>query len=183
MKILKIFIVIFAITIASFIGFGIRSRILDNKIKSLTNTYNIRQATVDNIYAEINISDAQSERDRAFLEMMFSEIFTFYDIDDFKAAKDNAKHYGLSDDFINRFYDMGELNDSAYAEAMLDVLCKYESSDLYLIERRDNIGYYIAVVTLDTVKYNNSFDIVLFLTLADSGEENDRVKSIIYYNT
>ena len=183
MKILKIFIVIFAITIMSFIGFGIRNRILDNKIKSLTNTYNTKQATADSIYSEINISDAQSESDLVFLELMFSEIFTFYDLDDFKDAKENAKQYGLSDDFVDRFYDMSELNESAYAESMLDVLCKYSSSDLYLIERRGNIGYYIAVVTLDTVKYNNSFDIVLFLTLTDSGEENERVRSIIYYDT
>lgn len=182
-KLLKIFIVIFAVTAVFFVSFVIRNRVLDNKIKKLTDTYNNRQVTADSMAAEINMTDAHSEHDRAFLEMMFSEIFTFYDADGFEEARQSAGYYNLPADFIDRFYDTSELRDSGYAEAMLDILCQYDSSKLYLINRKDNIGYYVASVTLNTVKYDSSFDIVLFIALADSGDEGERVKSIVYYNT
>lgn len=183
MKILKIIIVIFAVTAVFLVSYIIRSRVLDNKIKTLNDTYTAKQAIADNMAAEINAADSRSEYDRYFLETMFSELFTFYNLDDFKKAKENAGYYGLSDDFISSFYDMTELTDNGYAESMLDILCEYESSKLYLINRKDNIGYYVATVTLGTVKYNSNFDIVLFIALADSGGEHERVKSIIYYNT
>lgn len=182
MKILKVVIVIFAVTAIFLVSFAVRNRVLDNKIKMLNDIYAAKRAIADSMAAEIDAADSRSEYDKTFLETMFSKLFTFYSIDDFKEAKKIAGYYNLSDDFINSFYDMTELTDNGYAESMLDILCEYDSSKLYLINRKDNIGYYVATVTLSTVKYNSNFDIVLFIALADNGGEHERVRSIIYYN-
>jgi len=180
--ILKIIIVIFSITIFSLTGFGIRNIILDKKIKVLETEYSKNCTIADGMAAEIDASDSKSKQDKAFLDNMFDEIFTFSDISEFKDAKMNAKSYNLSEDFIERLYDMSEYTSSAYAETMLSVMCKYDSANLYLLGRNGNIGYYVADVNLKTVKYTSEFRLILFITLADSGDLNERVKSIVYYN-
>ena len=180
--ILKIIIVIFSITIFSLTGFGIRNIVLNKKIKALETEYSKNCTIADGMAAEIDASDSKSEQDRAFLNNMFDEIFTFSDISGFKDAKVNAKSYNLSEDFIDRLYDMSEYTSSAYAEAMLSVMCQYDSADLYLLGRNGDTGYYVADVSLKTVKYTSEFRLILFITLADSGDLNERVKSIVYYN-
>lgn len=179
-KIIKVVIVILALTIFSVAGFGIRSVILDNNIKALESEYSRLQAITDNLRREIDASDSRSSQDKIFLDNMFGEIFTFYDINEFRDAKVNAKSYGLPEAFIEKLYDTTELSSSAYAESMINVMCRYDSSDLYLLGRNDNVGYYVAIVNLKTV--NSSFSLALFITLADSGDLNERVKSIVYYN-
>lgn len=179
-KIVRIAIVIIVIMIFSVVGFGIRCIILNNKIAILEDEYRRKQAIADSMKRSIDVSDSHSEQDRIFLENMFGEIFTFYDISEFRDAKVNAKSYNLPEAFIARLYDTTELSSSAYAESMIEVMCKYDSSDLYLLGRSNDIGYYVAIVNLKTV--NSSFRLALFITLADSGDLNERVKSIVYYN-
>lgn len=181
MKILKVIIVIAVISIASIIGFFIRNAYLDKQIAILENECLQKQAIAESMLTEINLTDEQSVQDKEFLETMFNEIFTFYDMDGFDNARINAVCYGLPQRFIDRFYDTSELSSSLYAEAMLDVMCKYDSSSLYLLDRDDDTGYYLAKVTLDSVKYNSSFEIAIFVSLAESGDENQRIRAMTYY--
>lgn len=181
-QILRIIVVIFALIVFSLIGFGIRSVILDKKIKALDVEYSKKQAIADNMAAEINAKDSVSEQDKVFFDTMFSEIFTFGNISEFRDAKANAKSYNLSEDFVERLYDTSEYSQSAYAESMLSVMCQYDSAKLYLLGRENGTGYYVADVTLKTVKYSSDFHLILFVVLADSGDLNQRVKSIVYYN-
>lgn len=174
-------VIIFAVILFA-VSMILQGRSYDKQIEQLSETYAEKQQEADNLVQNVDIVDEQLQKDKAFLEIMFDEIFTFHDIDEFDGAMQNAMTYNLSDRFIANFYDKSELN-GGYADALLDVLCEYDSSELYLLERSNNIGYYVADVTLDTVKYNSSFRIILFIAIADSGDVNERIQSIIYYTT
>ena len=126
---LKIVCVILPVAVMAFIGFGLRTMFLNRRIAELTETYNHQKAIADSMVSAINVSDTQSVSDISFMNVMFDEIFTFYNVDDFRTAKQSAKEYGLPDIFIDRFYDMSELNEYAYAESLIDVMCSFSSAD------------------------------------------------------
>ena len=180
-KILVVISIIAIAAIIAIIGFIFREKVYDNRIAELEEEYNRIQATAESVFLEINLTDLQYEKDKDFLDTMFDEIFTFYSIDDFNVAKTDAKSYGLPDGFINRFYDTTDYTSSLYGEAMLKVMCRYDASDLYLLDRQDNVGEYLAIVTLNNVEYNSTFKLALFISLADSGDMNERVQSMVYY--
>lgn len=180
-KITTIICVIVPIIIVILIGFGFRTMFLNRKIAALTETLNQKQAIVDSMISEIDMQDKQCNDDISFLNIMFDEIFTFYDIDDFMTAKQNAVDYGLSNAFVDNFYDTRELYQNAYAEQLLSVLCKFESADYYLLGRKDGTGFYAVPVKLSTVKNGGYVNIVLFLTINETGDLDERVSSIVYY--
>lgn len=182
-RILKVVLVV-AIIYGIFIsGFFIRNLLLHREIERLENIVSTNEETIRQYaFANGDRTDEQSKTDIKFMQYVFNEIFTFYDLEDFKRAKKNATEYGLPESFVESFYDTSELSSSVYSEAMLDVMCKYESSDFYLLERSEGIGYYFGLIELNTVKYNTTFSIAVFVSIRDSGDETERIQSIVYYN-
>ncbi len=181
-KELKLIIAIAVVGVIFAVGFGIRFMFLDREIDRLNNELAQRTIVMTNMQSTAGLTDLQFEADKKFLDEMFGDIFTFHNENEFDGAKQNAETYALPSNFISVFYDKTELTDNIYGDAMLDILCEYSSSDLYLLDRQDNIGYYYAVVTLDTVKYNSDFRLGLFISLADSGDICDRVGSLVCYS-
>lgn len=172
------FIVI--LLIASLIGFEINKKYLDDQIKSLEAQRDNLQVTYNTLLMQEDFTDVYYAKDKAFLDEMFDDIFTFYDEDEFYGAREQAKAYGLPDGFIDLFYDTTELT-GAFVN-MLDIICQYNSSDLYLLDRQDGIGYYVAIVDLDMVKYQESIQIGIFIALSeDDNSDFGRVKSMIYF--
>lgn len=179
---LKIGIVIFLLTIGSFLGMFLRLKLLDDQIKSLQDKHERIQEIADELVSAALHTDSQSKTDITYMNTVFEHIFTFYDLDGFEKAKQEAIEYGLPVSFVNRFYDTAELT-GAYAEAMLDVMCKYNSADFYLLDRQGDEGIYYAVVVFDTVKYSNSqFKIAFFIGLKDHGSEVDRFTFVDYFS-
>ncbi len=182
-RVLEIIVFITVVCAVMSAGFFIRNLLLDRKIEQLETTLATNNETIKSYaYDNARKTDLQSETDIKFMQYVFDEIFTFYDIEDFKRARNNALAYGFPESFVNNFYDMSELASSMYTEAMLDIMCKYESSEFYLLDRYDGVGYYFGVITLNTVKYNTSFPIAVFVSISDSGDETERMQSIVYYN-
>lgn len=166
--------------IASLIGFAISKRQLDKQIKSLEAQRDDLQVTYNTLLMQEDLTDIYYANDKAFLDRMFDDIFTFYDENGFYGAREQAKAYGLPEGFIDLFYDTTELT-GAFTN-MLDIICQYNSSDLYLLDRQDGIGYYVAIVDLDMVKYQESIQIGIFIALSeDDNSDFGRVKSMIYY--
>lgn len=181
-KELKLIIAIAAVGVIFAAGFGIRFMFLNREINRLNDTLAQRTEIMNSMQSVAGLTDSQFEADKKFLDEMFGDIFTFHNETEFDGAKQNAETYALPSNFVNPFYDKTELTDNIYGDAMLDILCEYSSSDLYLLDRQDNIGYYYAVVTLDTVKYNSDFKLGLFISLADSGDIYERVGSLVCYS-
>lgn len=181
-KFLKI-LVIAAIALAmSFGGVLIQSAIYDNKIVSLQRQLDKKQAIANDLIAKSRRTDAQSVTDKKIINGIFERIFTFYDLEGFEKARNIAVDYNLSTDFVNSFYDTSELS-GVYAESMLDIVCKYNSAEIYFLDREEDVGYYYATVKLDTVKYVNSqIEFGFFIAIQDHGDESERIKSLIYYN-
>lgn len=173
-------IVLIAILSASVIH---RLHAYDTSIQSLVAKYDSLQKTMQNFEKENLLSDDQSDYDKNFMNAVFERIFTFYNYDDFVEARSQAEvHYKLPSNFINRFYDTTELS-GLYAGDMLDIVCEFVSADFFLLDREEDVGYYYAIVELSTVKYStSSIEIAFFIALADHGEDDERFRSIVYYN-
>lgn len=178
--IIKFIVPVAAVLCVFIVGAVIRHIYLSNQIKELAAYFETLNSQADEMEQQINISDAQSKTDKAFLDIMFDDIFTFYSEDDFDGAKQMAESYNLPKNFVESFYDKSELN-SGYAE-MLDIMLKYDSCDLYLIERSNSVGYYIAVVNLDLVKYSDKIQMAFFIALGENGDISERVYSMACYN-
>lgn len=182
MKILKIMFVIALLVSVSFLGSFFYERSCDAKIAKLQTICEYKQRTVDALIADAYKTDKQSEIDECYMDAVFDDVFTFYSRDDFDKARSSALEWGLPVSFVNRFYDTAELT-GMYADSMLDIMCKYDSADFYLLDRKDDIGYYFAVVKLDTVKYSNSrFELGFFIAIKNHGVETERFSSVVYYN-
>lgn len=176
---LKIIITAAAVIAIFIIGIRIRHIFFDREIEALRAKADSLTAAAENMKNNMSLSDEQSKNDALYLDVLFKDIFNFTSIEEFEDAKINASSYGLSNRFVNSFYDTTELT-GAYAEEMLNIYCSYESSDLYLLDRYDDTGYYYAVVTLKTVNLRSSeIKLALFIALQDSGD--NRVSSIVYY--
>ena len=181
MRVFRIIALVGLVAVLSFSGAVIQNKMYDNRIAELETIRNSKQTVADEMIEQAYRTDSQSKVDKNFMNEVFEQIFTFYDYDGFIKARDIAVSYNLPSDFINRFYDTSELT-SLYAESMLDIICQYNSADIYLLERSDDVGYYYVTVNLDTVKYSsNRIRLGFFVAMQDHGSELDRFKSIIYY--
>ncbi len=181
-RFLIIFLVIASLVALPFAGLGIQSLIYDNQIAELTAVTEHKQAVADKLIADTHRVDAQGIADAELMIALFDKIFTFYDIEEFEQARAYAVESGLPASFVNNFYSTAELS-GMYADAMLDVICKFDSADIYLLDRDGSIGYYYVVVNLDTVKYVNSrFRLAFFITMDSLATETERFVSMLYYN-
>ena len=178
---IRILCVVAVISALSFLGSVLYEKQLDNKIGQLEAACEQKRAVVNSMIAAAYHTDEQSEDECEILEKIFENIFTFYDMEDFNAAREAAVSYGLPDDFVNAFYSKDELSNMC-AESMIDVMCRYDSSEIYLLDRSDNIGYYYAVVTLNPVKYGGQFFIGVFVSLETNSDDSKRIASFVYYN-
>lgn len=182
MKVFRMLIVLIPICVILFGGIAIRSVLLDKQIASLEGTCEVKQSVIDKLMAQAFHTDEQSVSDKKYMETAFSRIFTFYNMDEFDAARDRAIGYGLPKDFVNCFYDKSEMS-SIYAESMLDVMCKFKSADFYLLDRDETTAYYYADVKLDTVKYSDSvIELGFFIALRNEGIDTERFASVVYYD-
>jgi len=170
----------FTFVSVAFAGYFIQNAIYDNEISKLENDIAHKQQVVDEKIGSMIKTDKQIKTDIDFLNYVFENIFTFYNLDEFKEAKETAVSCGLPDAFVERFFSESEFS-NMYADAMLDVMCKYDYADIYLLEKADGMSYYYATVKLDMVKYNRSFELAFFITLQDSETNSDRFVSVIYY--
>lgn len=178
----QLLIIMGVVIVVSFNGFVIQNKIYDDRISSLALVRDEKQNIAHDLIQKALHTDTQSSIDKQFLNQVFRDIFTFYDMDGFYQARNAAVEYGMPSDFVNSFYDTSEL-DNQYAESMIDVICQYDSADFYLLDRSDDIGYYYVTVKLDTVKYTSGrFELGFFIDLKSSGNEFDRFESVIYYN-
>lgn len=181
-KFLKILVIAAIVLTASLGGVLIQSAIYDNKIVLLQRQLDKKQIIADDLIAKSRRTDTQSVTDKKIISGIFERIFTFYDLEGFEKARSIAVDYNLSTAFVNSFYDTSELS-GIYAESMLDIVCKYNSAEIYFLDREEDIGYYYATVKLDTVKYVNSqIEFGFFIAIQDHGDESERIKSLIYYN-
>lgn len=181
-RFLIIFLVIASLVALPFVGLGVQSLIYDTQIKELESVVEHKQVVADKLINDTYRVDAQSASDIELMMAMFDKLFTFYDINEFKKAKAYAVESGLPANFVNNFYSTAELS-GMYADAMLDVICQFDSADIYLLDRDDNIGYYYVVVNLDTVRYANSrFQLAFFITMDSLAYETERFVSMLYYN-
>lgn len=178
---IKAKIIIFIVAVIVLVScFLLQHLIFDNKIEQLTAIRDMKQTVVQDYASDVYQTDTQSVADKQLLTSVFEKAFTFYNMDDFEAARAFAVSCNLPADFIECFYDTAELSD-IYAQSMLDIICKYDSSDIYLLDRADGVAYYYAVVTLDTVKYTNgTFKLAFFIALRD--DLTDRFASFVYYD-
>ncbi len=181
-KFLKILVIAAIVLTVSFGGVLIQSAIYDNKIVLLQRQLDKKQIIADDLIAKSRRTDTQSVTDKKIISGIFERIFTFYDLEGFEKARSIAVDYNLPTAFVNSFYDTSELS-GIYAESMLDIVCKYNSAEIYFLDREEDVGYYYATVKLDTVKYVNSqIEFGFFIAIQDHGDESERIKSLIYYN-
>jgi hypothetical protein len=181
-KFLKILVIAAIVLTVSFGGVLIQSAIYDNKIVLLQRQLDKKQIIADDLIAKSRRTDTQSVTDKKIISGIFERIFTFYDLEGFEKARSIAIDYNLPTSFVNSFYDTSELS-GIYAESMLDIVCKYNSAEIYFLDREEDVVYYYATVKLDTVKYVNSqIEFGFFIAIQDHGDEFERIKSLIYYN-
>lgn len=165
--------------IVSVAGYFIQDRLNNAKIENLTAERDKKQNIVVEMKQAAELADEQSTKDKAYIDAVFKQIFTFYNRDGFKHARNTAVDYGLPADFINRFYDAETLSDM-YADTMLDVMCEYDSSNIYLLDRDDDFSYYYADVRLNMVKFSGTISLSFFITI-DNDANAERFASIIYF--
>ena len=179
MKKIRIFVCII-VTAAIFVGgYVIKLNLYDERIADLTTIRSNKQSVADSLKERAQVIDEQSKTDKAYIESVFGQIFTFYDLDGFKRARNLAADNAMPADFINSFYDMTTLSD-IYADEMLDIVCRYDSADIYLLDRDEHMSYYYADVKLSLVKYSGTIELSFFITVNnDAGA--DKFASIIYY--
>lgn len=179
MRKVRIFVYIL-VTAAIFVGgYVIKLNLYDESIAALTSVRDDKQSVVNDLKEQAQVIDEQSKADKTYIESVFGQIFTFYDLDGFKRARNLAADNAMPADFINSFYDMTTLSD-IYADEMLDVVCKYDSADIYLLDRDEHMSYYYANVRLSLVKYRGTIELSFFITVNnDAGA--DKFESVIYY--
>lgn len=164
---------------ASIIGACVRSSILNSEIKKLETQRDEISTTLESLISNTSLSSSNYINDKKYFELMFNEIFTFYNIDDFDNAKRTAYEYGLPESFVESFYNKKELTNSDYTGASIDVVCKYDSAEYFLLQETDSgERYYMINVKLDMVKFNYLINLMFFIEVTN-GES--RVKSMIYY--
>lgn len=179
-NVLKIFVIIMAVCVVMILTAVLHSKSLDKQISKLEEQRTELQTIANDVIAESRHIDSQSQSDIKLLEEVFSNMFTFYNEDDFDAACEYARRHGVPELFVSSFYDKSELG-SMYADAMLDILCHYESADIYLLNRNDEAAYYYADVTLNMVSYDSTFNLGIFVSLKNDGVETERITSMLYY--
>lgn len=165
--------------IVSVAGYFIQGCLNDAKIDKLTAECDKKQNIAAEMKQAAELADEQSMKDKAYIDAVFKQIFTFYNLDGFKQARNTAVDYDLPTDFINRFYDATTLSDM-YADTMLDVMCEYDSSNIYLLDRDDDFSYYYADVCLNMVKFSGTISLSFFIT-TDNDVNAERFASIIYF--
>lgn len=151
----------------------------DNQIRKLKTVLDEKQAVATELKEQAFALDEQSVADKEHMEAVFGQIFTFYDLDGFKRARNLAADFGLPADFINGFYDMSVLDD-IYADTMLDIVCRYDSADIYLLDRDNDTSYYYVNMTLNMVKVSGDIKMSFFVTM-DNKATTERFLSVIYY--
>lgn len=169
-----IFVVIIAVCAV------LHNKSLEKTINELTVKRDELQIIADEMIADSHRIDAQSIEDIQLLDGVFSKMFTFYNMEEFDAARDFAVEYNIPEVFVDAFYNKKELA-NMYTDSMLEILCRYDSSDIYLLKREDDTAYYYATVTLNTVKYSGSFDLAIFVSVKSYGDERERITSMLYY--
>ena len=135
-----------------------------------------------NIYDNIAFGLKMKKMPKEVIREKVKKVLEVVDLEGFEKARSIAIDYNLPTSFVNSFYDTSELS-GIYAESMLDIVCKYNSAEIYFLDREEDVGYYYATVKLDTVKYVNSqIEFGFFIAIQDHGDEFERIKSLIYYN-
>lgn len=179
-NVLKIVCIIAALAAVIAVSAVLRSKSLDRKIAELTIERDDLQIVANDMIADSHRTDKQSAEDIQLLEGVFRNMFTFYNMEEFDAARDFAVRYNVPEIFVESFYSKSELS-NMYAESMLEILCRYDSSDIYLLKRDGDTAYYYADVTLNMVKYSGSFDLGIFVSVKSYGDETERITSMLYY--
>ena len=67
-----------------------------------------------------------------------------------------------------------------YADTMLDIVCRYDSADIYLLDRDENTSYYYVNMKLNMVKVSGDIELSFFVTM-DNKAITERFLSVIYY--
>lgn len=151
----------------------------DSQIRELKTVLDKKQTIAAELKERAFASDEQSVKDKEYMEIVFGQIFTFYDLDGFKRARNLAADCGMPADFINSFYDTSVLDDM-YADTMLDIVCRYNSADIYLLDRDENTSYYYVNMKLNMVKVSGDIELSFFVTM-DNKATTERFLSVIYY--
>ena len=180
--IIKIITVIAVFVLIASVSFGIRCNILDEKIKKLSDIDSQKSAELEKMRIDAcSVNNKRVDNDMKYLNLVFSEIFTFYNMTDFNNAKQSAVEYGLPDEVIYNLFNTYDFEQDLYAETMTKVACRYDSSDIYLLEEKDGNAFYIANIKINLVNYDASFNILLFITLSDGDDIDNKIKSAVYY--
>lgn len=162
-------------------GFAIKYKMLQDDIAQLSETLENSRYKLNASRASANLSNERYESDKKYLDVVFNDIFTFYDLSEFEDCRRNALDYNFSSNFVVNFYNKDEFINNSYAEAMLDVMSEYKSCDLYLLdEYEDGVCCYMADIRLGMVKYNTDINMILFLELEPASSDT-RIKSSVYY--
>lgn len=179
MFIIKITAIVLALITIILIGFGLKCHDLDNKIRQLSSIDTAKSAELVQMRADAHvIKDNRAENDINYLNSVFSDIFTFYDLEGFNTAKGLAIDYNFPEAFVYNLFDTAEIDQSLYAESMLKIACQYNNSDIYLLEKKDNY-YYICKINISLVEYDAAFSLILFIELSD--DIDNKIVSATYY--
>lgn len=175
----RLIIILASIVVLGVVCYFVQMFSYDNQIRKLKTVLGEKQAVATELKEQAFALDEQSVADKEYMEIVFGQIFTFYDLDGFKRARNLAADFGMPADFINSFYDMSVLDD-IYADTMLDIVCRYDSADIYLLDRDDDTSYYYVNMTLNMVKVSGDIKMSFFVTM-DNKATTERFLSVIYY--
>lgn len=175
----RLIVIIVSVIVLGIVCYFIQTNSYDSQIAELKAVLDAKQTVAAELKEKAFAADEQSVKDKAYMEAVFGQIFTFYDLDGFKRARNLAADCAMPVDFINSFYDMTTLDD-IYADTMLDIVCRYDSADIFLLDRDENVSYYYVNMRLSMVEVSGNIEMSFFITM-DNKATTERFLSVIYY--
>ena len=172
------FVIIAVICVYMYVSLSVQKKKAEDEYHHYEQVLAETNAEINEARIAAGLVDPVYNKDKEYFDKVFGDIFTFYDLDSFRACRNIAKEtYHLPDDFIRDFYSEQEFIENAYAESMLDIMLQYDSCELYYV-RNDGQGNksYIADITLGMVRYSDKVRIIMFFDV----DKDNNILSVKY---
>ena len=100
----RLIIILASIMVLGIVCYFVQMFSYDNQIRRLKTVLDEKQAAATELKEQAFALDGQSVKDKEYMEIVFGQIFTFYDLDGFKRARNFAADCGMPADFINSLF-------------------------------------------------------------------------------